>query len=81
MYAARESSVVRLKARIYPRRSGMRSPVRSLTLLAAAAAFGLSGTACQAAGKGIVWQKDLKKAQAQAAKQKKILMVDFSAPW
>ena len=33
------------------------------------------------AGKSIDWQKDLAKAQAIAAKQHKILMVDFYADW
>ena len=45
-------------------------------------AFLALGAADSAAGaKGIPWQKNLKKAQAQAAKQKKILMVDFTAVW
>lgn len=45
-------------------------------------AFIALGTAdAVAAAKGIPWQKNLKKAQAQAARQKKILMVDFTAVW
>ena len=59
----------------------MRLTLRPLTLLAAAALFAGSAAVSTAAGKGIPWQSNLAKAQAQAAKQKKLMMVDFSAPW
>jgi hypothetical protein len=51
-----------------------------LALLACLALLAAAGSA-HAAGKGIPWQSNLKKAQAQAVKQKKLVMVDFSAPW
>ncbi len=47
----------------------------SLSLLAALT-VGVSATA-GAAGKSIAWQTNLAKAEAMAAKQHKILMVDF----
>jgi hypothetical protein len=59
----------------------MRHIARSLALLAGAAVLATAAAESQASAKGIAWQKDLKKAQALAAKQKKILMVDFTAPW
>ena len=58
----------------------MRSMGRPLALLAGVA-FLASALSAEAAGKGIPWQSNLKKAQVQAAKQKKLVMVDFSAPW
>ena len=54
---------------------------RPVWIAAAAAALILPLGYSGAAGKGIPWQNNLKKATAQAAKQKKLVMVDFSAPW
>ena len=59
----------------------MRLMARSVAVLTGIACIALGVADSAAAGKGIPWQKDLKKAQAQAAKQKKIIMVDFTAPW
>ena len=58
----------------------MRAFRRPLALLAGLA-FLAAAVSANAAGKGIPWQSNLKKAQAQAVKQKKLVMVDFSAPW
>ena len=52
-----------------------------LVMIAAAVVLALGAARVEAAGKGIPWQSNLKKATAQAAKQKKLVMVDFSAPW
>ena len=51
-----------------------------LAALAALFSAGVSATAGAPAA-GIKWQSDLKKAQALAAKQKKIVMVDFYTDW
>ena len=59
----------------------MKFMARSLALLLGAGLLVVGGAESGAAGKGIPWQKNLKKAQIQAAKQKKIIMVDFTAPW
>ena len=47
----------------------------AISVLAAGAALAGPGP------KSIQWQTDLKKAQTAAAKQKKIIMVDFYADW
>jgi thiol:disulfide interchange protein len=53
-------------------------PMAPLLLLA----LWTGGSAAAAGGgKTIHWQTDLAKAEAQAARQKKILMVDFYADW
>ncbi len=59
----------------------MRFMARSVAIMAGVALLALGVADSAAEAKGIPWQKDLKKAQAQAAKQKKILMVDFTAVW
>ena len=59
----------------------MRLMARSVAVLAGIAFIALGTADAVAAAKGIPWQKNLKKAQAQAARQKKILMVDFTAVW
>jgi len=59
----------------------MRLKARSVAVMAGIAFLALGAADSAAGAKGIPWQKNLKKAQAQAAKQKKILMVDFTAVW
>ena len=62
--------------------SWMKSMGKPLGALAVFALLALGAAQADAAGKkGIPWQSNLKKATAQAAKQKKLVMVDFSAPW
>lgn len=59
-----------------------KSPGRILSLAALSAIIiGTVAASSPAAKKSIQWQTDFKKAQTIAAKQKKIMMVDFYADW
>ena len=54
---------------------------RRLASLVAVTAIGLGAMVGAAPRKSIQWRTDLNKARSAAAKQNKILMVDFYADW
>ncbi len=59
----------------------MRRPVARSAALSLVAAAVMSVAAAGGLSRGIQWQHDFDKAQAQARKQKRIMMVDFYADW
>ena len=59
----------------------MSSSLRRAIVLAALSIFGSALAIAGPGPKSIQWQTDLKKAQSAAAKQSKLIMMDFYADW